>query len=298
MPFAALSCPLALLTSLALIVLPVTTAAGADKPCSPAATDQGQVASVDEQGEITLADGRRLRLAGILMTDTAPSLIRDELASATEGQLHFHALSAKPDRWGRINAQILMPEAPEQKREGNVRPATLAGRAPGGAGAAMDLRGEAPYTLDAWLVDRGQARVAPGLFSPEPPAACLRFLLGREDLARRAGRGIWQGAATAIRPADDPQAILAEAGRFAVVEGVVASVGERKRVTYLNFGHEWTRDFTVTILKNSRTRLAQAGLVAADLKGRRVRVRGLVEDNRGPLIEVFASEQIEVVGAE
>jgi hypothetical protein len=162
----------------------------------------------------------------------------------------------------------------------------------------MDLGGESPYTLDEWLVDRGQARVAPGLFSPEPPAACLRFLLGREDLARRAGRGTWEDAATAIRPADDPQAILAEVGRFALVEGMVASVGERKRVTYLNFGTEWTRDFTVTILNNSRTRLARAGLVLADLKGKRIRVRGLVEDNRGPLIEVIASEQIEVVGAE
>jgi hypothetical protein len=292
MPLVAPASPIALLACLT-FVLPVTTAARANNPCGRAATDQGRVAAVDEHGEIVLADGRRLRIAGILITEAAPSLVRARLASATEGELHFHALSTKPDRWGRINAQVLLPEAPAPQAERNIQPAAL-----GDAGAAMDLRGESPYTLDEWLVDRGQARVAPGLFSPEPPAACLRFLLGREDLARRAGRGTWQGAATAIRPADDPQAILADAGRFALVEGVVASVGERKRVTYLNFGTEWTRDFTVTILKNSRTRLAQAGLVVADLKGKRVRVRGLVEDSRGPLIEVIASEQIEVVGAE
>jgi len=251
-------------------------------------TEQATLAEVNGYGDLVLADGRVLRLAGILVSESAPALMRRRLESPRE--LRFQALADAPDRWGRINAQVLFSD---EGQSNSIQAAAL-----GRSDRTVDLGGEAPYTLQQWLVDLGEARVAPGLSSPEPPSACLRFLLEREELARGAERGLWRDTARAIRSADDPDAIFDDLGHFAVVEGTVASVGDRKRMIYLNFGTEWTRDFTVTILKNSRTRLVRAGLDLAGLKGKRVRVRGLVEANRGPFIEAVAPEQIEVVGAE
>jgi len=271
-----------------IFVLAVAGAAAAASPCDPQATETATLAEINDQGDLVLADGRALRLAGILMRQSTPALMRGRLDPPTE--LRFRALAGEPDRWGRIDAQVLFPD----ESQGDAVQAVALGR----GDRTVDLGGEAPYTLQQWLVDLGEARVAPGLSSPEPSPACLRFLFAREELARGAERGLWRDTATAIRSADDPDAILDDLGHFAVVEGTVTSVGDRKRMIYLNFGTEWTRDFTVTILKNSRTRLVRVGLDLAGLKGKRVRVRGLVEANRGPFIEVVAPEQIEVVGAE
>jgi hypothetical protein len=283
------SIALSLRTILAgLFVLAAAGAAAAASPCDPQSTEEATLAEINDHGDLGLVDGRVLRLAGILVSESAPALMRSRLGPPRE--LRFQALSKEPDRWGRINAQVLFPG----EAQGNAGQAVASTR----SDRTVDLGDEAPYTLQQWLVDLGEARVAPGLSSPEPPSPCLRFLLGREELARGAKRGLWRDTATEIRSADDPDAILDDLGHFAVVEGTVASVGDRKRMIYLNFGTEWTRDFTVTILKNSRTRLVRAGLDLAGLKGKRVRVRGLVEANRGPFIEAVAPEQIEVVGAE
>jgi hypothetical protein len=59
--------------------------------------------------------------------------------------------------------------------------------------------------------------------------------------------------------------VLAEQGRFALVEGRV----------YVNFGRRWTEDFTVTIL-----------------------VRGWIEERGGPWIEATRPEQIEFADRE
>ena len=40
--------------------------------------------------------------------------------------------------------------------------------------------------------------------------------------------------------AEDPAAVLAEQGRFALVEGKVVSVRESGATIYVNFGRRWT----------------------------------------------------------
>lgn len=80
-----------------------------------------------------------------------------------------------------------------------------------------------------------------------------------------------------------------------MVEGKVLSVRESGATIYANFGRRWTRDFAITILKRHRRDFAAAGIDPKELEGRRVRVRGWVEQRRGPMIEAAAPEQIEVV---
>ncbi|MGD0438882.1 MAG: hypothetical protein ABSB86_20655 [Bryobacteraceae bacterium] len=98
--------------------------------------------------------------------------------------------------------------------------------------------------------------------------------------------------------ADNPADVLAEQGHFALVEGKVVSVRESGATIYVNFGRRWSRDFTVTILKRNARNFTAAGLEPKTLSGRRVRVRGWIEERGGPWIEAARPEQIELTDQE
>jgi hypothetical protein len=88
--------------------------------------------------------------------------------------------------------------------------------------------------------------------------------------------------------------LVAERGRFTVVEGKVVSVRESGGTIYMNFGRRWSQALTVTILKRNERIFAAAGLDPKTLENRRLRVRGWVEDRSGPRIEATRPEQIEI----
>ena len=89
--------------------------------------------------------------------------------------------------------------------------------------------------------------------------------------------------------------LQAERGHFALVEGKVLSVRESGATIYVNFGRRWTRDFTVIILKRQQRAFAAAGVEPKQLEGRRIRVRGWIEQRGGPIIAAEVPEQIEFV---
>jgi hypothetical protein len=84
------------------------------------------------------------------------------------------------------------------------------------------------------------------------------------------------------------------------------SVRESGSTIYVNFGQRWSEDFTVTIQKRNERNFAAAGLDPKSLQGRRVRVRGWVEERGGadgnkggsPWIDAAHPEQIEIAGTE
>ena len=92
--------------------------------------------------------------------------------------------------------------------------------------------------------------------------------------------------------------MLAQRGRFALVEGKVVSVGESGPIIYVNFGRHWATDFTVTILKRNARSFLAAGIEPRKLADRRVRVRGWIEERGGPQIEASRPEQIEFIEGE
>jgi hypothetical protein len=61
----------------------------------------------------------------------------------------------------------------------------------------------------------------------------------------------------------------------------------------VNFGRRWTRDFTVTIRRRLQKSFTAAGIEPSKLQGRRVRVRGYIEQQSGPIIDAESPEQIE-----
>jgi endonuclease YncB( thermonuclease family) len=216
---------------------------------------------------ILLADGREVRLAGI----EVPAAEEARTMGVGDAEM-LHALVAGKD----IVLKHLKPAA---DRYGRLVAWAFA-RTP---------TGEEPVAED--LLAHGHARVtiAPG------ERACMGALLAAERAARAGKLGLWGDPRYESKRAQNPGEIAAARGRFSLVEGSVLSVRESGGVIYVNFGRRWTEDFTVTISKRNESLFVAAGLAPKVLAGRRVRIRGVVEERGGPWIEVIRPEQIEML---
>jgi hypothetical protein len=160
---------------------------------------------------------------------------------------------------------------------------------------AVIKRDGADHAVQAELLAAGQARVAATRVGSH---ACALELLRAEMAARKAKLGLWGSSYYDLLNADSPTDVLAEQGRFALVEGRVLSVRESGATIYVNFGRRWSEDFTVTILKRNERNFTAAGLEPKTLAGRRIRVRGFIEERGGPWIEATRPEQIEFADRE
>jgi hypothetical protein len=209
-------------------------------------------------GGIVLKDGRKLHLAAIAVSDPAQAL----LPAGTTVTLRRLAEARDSDRYGRLNAHVFIAE------------------------------GGAERWFQAELVRKGFARVSPRVGD----ADCARKLLAEEQSARTAKLGLWGEAYYVINKAEDPAEVLKNRGRLALVEGKVLSVRESGGTIYVNFGRRWSEDFTVTIAKRNARMFSAAGLEPKSLSGRRVRIRGWIEERGGPWVEAARPEQIEVLG--
>ena len=216
-----------------------------------------------------LADGREVRLAGIetppvgAAADGDPGLAARAALQRVigENEIVLKQLSPAPDRYGQLVAHAFV-------------------RHPAG---------ETSLARD--LLAQGHALLA----TRAGEAGCGRELAAAERAARLAKLGLWGDPRYELRRAENPAEVLAVRGRYTLVEGKVQSVRESGGTIYVNFGRRWTEDFTVTILKRNERLFAAAGLAPLRLQGRRIQVRGVVEERGGPWIEASRPEQIEVV---
>jgi endonuclease YncB( thermonuclease family) len=234
------------------------------------------VSRVIDGRTFVLNDGREVRLAAI---EVPPLPLPQETDAAPGGAAARDALAALLG-----NGAVTLKQAEPQKTDRYGRLVAYA------FAAAAD--GE--HLVQADLLAAGQARVAAHVTSH----ACAMELLGREKTARRAKLGLWANSYYDMLNADNPTAVLAEQGHFALVEGNVLSVRESGATIYVNFGRRWTEDFTVTILKRNERNFAAAGFELKKLAGRHVRVRGWIEERGGPWIEATRPEQIELADRE
>ena len=124
---------------------------------------------------------------------------------------------------------------------------------------------------------------------------CAGELWMREEAARKAALGLWGEAYYSIVSGDNLPQLLAERGRFAIVEGRVATVRESAGTIYVNFGRRWSQALTATIAKRLERGFVAAGVDPKKLANLRVRVRGWIEERNGPHIEASRPEQIEVL---
>ena len=219
-----------------------------------------------------LDDGREVRLAGLQLLDGEVRPDEASTAHAARAREHLRALVA-----GRPVA--LRGATPERDRHGRLV-------------AHVYVLSDPPERwVQAEMVAAGDALVSARV-GDRP---CAAELHRQERAARDAKLGVWSDPYYVMRQADDPAAVLRGRGRFAIVEGHVLSVRESGGTIYVNFGRRWSEDFTVTIAKRSERVFTAAGLEPKRLAGRRVRVRGWIEERGGPWIEATRPEQIELV---
>ena len=145
--------------------------------------------------------------------------------------------------------------------------------------------------LQGLMVEEGLARA----YSFPDNHGCAAELVELEAAARALGRGIWTNAAYAVRDARKPRELLRYLGSYQLVEGIVADVADSKGRVFVNFGDDWHTDFTASLEPRDRQQFEKAGIDLPELKGKRARVRGWIENANGPSIRVTHPEQIEIV---
>lgn len=79
-------------------------------------------------------------------------------------------------------------------------------------------------------------------------------------------------------------------GEFRLVEGKVLKATKTRDKMYVNFGEDWRQDFSITIPKRAWRSFGES---LEGLEGKKLRVRGTIYKENGPMIAVSSSEQVE-----
>ncbi len=246
-------------------------AAGQGGPDRPVADlDAGVTAAVTEivDGDtLFLADGTEVRLVGIQAPKLPlgrrnftkwplADLARAELGKLTLGrEMTLRYGGRRVDRHGRALAHLVRDDG---------------------------------LWVQGALLQRGLARV----YSFADNRALVPEMLAREGAARAARRGIWGNQWYAILPPED---LARHLGTFQLIEGEVLDAAEVRGMVYLNFGEDWRTDFTVSLRARVAKMVRRAGIEPLELAGKKIRVRGWLDNYNGPMIVATHPEQIEIL---
>lgn len=251
------------------------TGAEGDACAPPEGAELVRLSGLDAHGDPLLADGRRVRLAGLAprQGDVERERFAAQLARWHGGAFRLAPLGGA-DRWGRIPARLLADGAADTLAgQPDLTAALLA------AGAALRLPEPGlPACNEIWR--KAEWRPALAVGGSDDPATAQR-----------------KHAAVALAVVDghDAAAMRAQAGRIVVVEGRVAAVGERTQRTYLNFERRRGAGGSIVLSRALWRELQRDGWTARALTGKRVRVRGVVEGRDGLLIEAQTRSALELV---
>lgn len=210
---------------------------------------------------------RRVRLAGVQAPppgDTASRAeARLEALLSAEGEVRLIPAGPGEDRYGRTIAHVMAGE------------------------------GDGAVWVQGVMVEEGLLAAASYADTRERALD----LLALEAEARAAGRGGWgSGDFEVLDP--DPNGLAQRLDSRVIVEGRVIDVSPpiRGRV-YVNFGLDWRSDFTAVIPTDALDLFEDAQLEPAGLEGARVRVRGWLYEENGPMVRIDHPEAIELVDA-
>ena len=238
-------------------------------PCAPGgAAETGRVAIVFDGDTVRLEDGRVMKLAGVEAPQ--PPLGRPA------GKSWSPAVAAR--------------EALEGVVEGREVATTLAGSEPDRYGRWRVNLFAGGEWVQARLVAAGWARVH---WYPTD-SACVFSLLDQERAARAANLGLWRNSSYDVLNAMDPS-LGRRNGLYELVQGQIRSVGHGSYMTFLDFGYDYRRDFTIMVSPKVAKQFEEAGLSVDGLRGRMVRVRGVIEESGGPAIRLSDPAEIEVL---
>lgn len=205
--------------------------------------DGGSSLVTDIRGGDTLIleDGRSVRLAGVLLprragegdvtagARTAAEKAVSDLAAGQKVELRLDA--GRRDRYGRLLAQIFV------------------------------IRDGERLWLQQRLIAAGLGRV----ISSRDNRICATELLGFEKSARETSQGQWRTGLFSIKSAAFEDILAGLAQSHEIVEGRIENVAEVRGRTYLNFGKNWKRDFTVTVAGDAAKQFTGASALAISM---------------------------------
>ena len=246
----------------------VSSAASSAHPCLEAlsATTLPEERHYLAPAEIRTDSEETWKLDGIILEHLKPNslarLKRKEIEKTLDRQAlqAFANKNAKADRRGRHSAFIALPPATDGK--------TL--------------------LLQEQLAEQGLARIDVETLSP----ACAKRLLAKEQMARKAKRGVWKEPAYQTKTLTDLH-LSAIVSTYQIFHAKVQAVTRNDNGTsYLNFGPNWKTDFTVTLSEKSLATWEAENKSLDALKNAYIYVRGWVEKRGGPLIRVRHPAQL------
>lgn len=208
-----------------------------------AAVGEGKVVRLISADAVLLADGRTVRLAGIVAPregEPYAAQARAALENLAVGQtVELLSGGARQDAYGRTLAHL-------RRKKGRL-------------------------WVQGALLDAGAARVR----TYDDNRALAAPMLEREARARRAGRGLWADRAYQVLL---PQEAVNTRG-FAIVEGRAAAVRSSRLGDDIQLS-DGGSGVEAQIPGGARNDFAAAGKAAAAMKGRLIRVRGTLRADR------------------
>ena len=231
------------------------------------------VRAVDEELHVRLDDGRVVQMPGL-----DPDRANRQGSETTEAQaalerwlvgaeVRVALVAATPDRWGRIPALVFA------------------------AGLSGMASPQAEVSVSEAILEAGLARARP---DPSIDLCWARYLtLERE--ARQTRSGVWANPFDAILDPKDRQALEAHLGRLVLVEGQARELHEGRSRLYVRLADQ-PGNLAITIERRAALRLAKQGADPKSWAGRRLRVRGFLDDRWGMQIDVTSAQQIELLG--
>ena len=138
------------------------------------------------------------------------------------------------------------------------------------------------------MLNRGLARV----YTFADNRAAAADLLALEAGARDAKRGIWALNYYRVQDANDK---IGPPDTYQLVEGTVVEVADVRGRFFLNFGSDFKTDFTAGISPRDARNFESAGIDPNSLKGKRVRLRGWIDERNGPAMDLTHPEQVEML---
>ncbi|PZN96415.1 MAG: hypothetical protein DCF30_17635 [Hyphomicrobiales bacterium] len=93
----------------------------------------------------------------------------------------------------------------------------------------------------------------------------------------------------------DIAVLKAQEGRLVLLEGRIASVGERAQRTYLNFSRRRGEAASIVLSKTLWREMQDAGWTAAGVSGKRLRARGVLSGRDGLLLDVTSKLALELI---
>ncbi len=129
------------------------------------------------------------------------------------------------------------------------------------------------------ILKLGLARVRTTVYN----AQMAQQMLHLENTARDNKSGLWRTEEyKVLSPEEAPEYI----DTYQIVEGKIVSASMKKNRLYLNFGHNWKNDFTVSVSSSDLRRFARKGLEPHRWSGKKIRVRGWLRSYNGAYMDI------------